>query len=261
MSLRLVPYKLIIGGKVMSVYRFSKRTQGQNNLTEHFKVSEFASHDGADEVFIDLDLVYKLEEIRRHFGSPIIISSGYRTPSWNKKVGGASGSFHTAGKAFDIIVKGVSPYDVAHFAQGLWIKGIGCYKDEGFVHIDARREQAFWYGKAVKYTDTFGNFPSCECFVRNVRLAHMTDGWTMPKHGITDSADDEEFLNILKASVVKRSNTYSNVVRIVQHTVGAGEDGIAGENTVRKIKEWQAENGLAADGAFGIQCWKKALGI
>lgn len=42
----------------------------------------------------------------------------------------------------------------------------------------------------------------------------------MPKHGITDSADDEEFLNILKASVVKRSNTYSNVVRIVQHTGG-----------------------------------------
>lgn len=52
----------------MSVYRFSKRTQGQNNLTEHFKVWEFASHDGADEVLIDLDLVYKLEEMRRHFG-------------------------------------------------------------------------------------------------------------------------------------------------------------------------------------------------
>ena len=245
----------------MSVYKFSKAKQGQDNLTEHFKVSEFASHDGADEIFIDLDLVYKLEEIRKHFASPIIISSGYRTPSWNKKVGGASGSFHTAGKAFDIIVKGAEPYDVAHFAQGLWIKGIGCYKNEGFVHIDARREQFFWYGHSQKYAETFGNYPSCECYTRNVRLAHMTDGWTMPKGGITDSADDEEFLNILKASVVKKSNGYSNVVKIVQHTVGAAEDGVAGDRTVEKIRQWQRANGLEADGAFGILCWKKALGI
>ena len=74
----------------MAVYRFSKSRQGNNLVSDHFRVSEFACHDGSDEVLIDVDLVFKLEVLRQKFGRPMVISSGYRTPSWNKKVGGKS---------------------------------------------------------------------------------------------------------------------------------------------------------------------------
>ena len=245
----------------MAVYNFSKKLEGNNSLTEHFKVKEFACRDGSDYVPIDLDLVYKLEEIRQHFGKPIFITSAFRTESYNKKIGGASSSYHTKGMAFDIVVQGVSPFDVAHFAQGLWIMGIGCYKDDGFVHIDGRSQKAFWYNQSVKATDTFGNYPSCECYVKNVRLAHMADGWSFPKHGLSWDGNDEEFRNVLKASVVKKSHNRSNVAMIVQHTIGANEDGIVGDGTINIIKDWQSAHGLTADGVWGEQCWLEALGL
>lgn len=246
----------------MAIKQYSKKLEGNNNLTEHFKVSEFACHDGSDYIPIDIDLAYKLELIRQHFGKSVTVTSAYRTPAYNRKVGGASSSYHTKGKAFDIVVKGVKPYDVAHFAQGLWIMGIGCYYDDGFVHIDGRTTApVYWKNQSVTPVGTFGNYPSCDCNVRNVRLVHMADGWSFPQHGITDKGDDEEFRNVLKASVIKKSTAYSNVAKIVQHTVGASEDGYVGDGTVNKVKNWQATHGLTADGIWGEQCWLTALGL
>ena len=243
----------------MAIKQYSKKLEGNNNLTEHFKVSEFACHDGSDYIPIDIDLAYKLELIRQHFGKPVTVTSAYRTPEYNRKVGGASSSYHTKGKAFDIVVQGVSPYDVAHFSQGLWIMGIGCYYDDGFVHIDGRGFPTYWRNQSVTPVQTFGNYPSCDCNVKNVRLVHMADGWSFPQHGITDNGDDEEFRNVLKASVIKKSTAYSNVAKIVQHTVGASEDGYVGDGTVDRIKSWQAAHGLTADGIWGEQCWLTAL--
>ncbi len=42
------------------------------------------------------------EPIRTHFGKPIRISSGYRSPILNKKIGGAKNSQHTTGEALDL---------------------------------------------------------------------------------------------------------------------------------------------------------------
>lgn len=48
-----------------------------------------------------------LEPVRVHFGKPIIISSGYRSPALNKANGGASTSQHVKGQAADIEIDGV----------------------------------------------------------------------------------------------------------------------------------------------------------
>lgn len=245
----------------MAIKQYSLATEGDKRVTEHFQVKEFACHDGSDYVPIDIDLAYKLEDIRQHFGKAITITSGYRSPSYNKKIGGTSDSYHVKGKAFDIVVKDVSVYDVAHYAQGLWISGIGCYYDDGFVHIDARKQPYFWKNQSVTPVSTFGNYPSCECNVWNVRLTHMTDGWSFPEHGLTWDGSDEEFRNVLKASVVKGSNEYSNVAKIVQYTVGASVDGYVGNSTIEKIKTWQRIHGLTEDGVWGEQCWLEALGM
>ena len=111
-------------------------------MSEHFKVKEFACKDGSDTILIDQQLIYYCEMIRRHFGKPITINSGYRTPAYNAKVGGAGGSKHKEGKAADIVVSGVSPQKVAQYAEEIGIKALHAYNT--FTHIDTRPNYARW---------------------------------------------------------------------------------------------------------------------
>ena len=76
------------------VKQYSKKSQGDIFLTPNFKVREFACHDGTDKVLVDIELVSLLQLIRDFMGSPININSGYRTASYNRKIGGVSNSFH-----------------------------------------------------------------------------------------------------------------------------------------------------------------------
>jgi hypothetical protein len=48
------------------------------------------------------------EPIRKHFGVPILISSGYRSKELNKAIGGATTSQHLLGQAIDIDMDGSS---------------------------------------------------------------------------------------------------------------------------------------------------------
>lgn len=48
------------------------------------------------------------EPIRKHFGVPIHISSGYRSSALNKAIGGASSSQHCTGEAIDIDMDGTT---------------------------------------------------------------------------------------------------------------------------------------------------------
>ena len=48
------------------------------------------------------------EPIRKHFGVPIFISSGYRSSALNKAIGGASSSQHLLGQALDLDMDGTS---------------------------------------------------------------------------------------------------------------------------------------------------------
>lgn len=62
-----------------------------------------------DEVKANLVILFdKLDIIRDYFDSPILIHCAYRSPEYNKLVGGASKSAHLLGKAVDFHVIGVS---------------------------------------------------------------------------------------------------------------------------------------------------------
>lgn len=125
---------------------YSKAKNGNEKLSKNFKVKEFACKDGSDPVFIDTELVAILQKIRDHFDKAVHVNSGYRTPSYNKKVGGATYSQHQYGKAADIRVDGISPVEVAKFAEALLNNtgGIGIYSN--FVHIDVRASKSRWNG-------------------------------------------------------------------------------------------------------------------
>lgn len=115
-------------------------------LSKHFTAAELASKDGAKELLISLELLEVLEEIREHFNKPVIVNSGYRTPTWNAKVGGAGNSYHCKGMAADIRIKDISPKEIAKFASE-YMKdqgGVICYTN--FVHVDVREK---YYRKGV----------------------------------------------------------------------------------------------------------------
>ena len=116
------------------------------NTCPNFKVNEFACSDGSDPVFISPELVKLLQQIRDHFGAPVTINSGWRSPTKNKAVGGAAQSQHLYGLAADITVKGVEPKKVYAYADSLlpYTGGVGLYST--FVHVDVRKTKSRWNG-------------------------------------------------------------------------------------------------------------------
>lgn len=133
-------------------------------LSKNFKSTEFDCHGNGccSETKVAPDLVVLLQDIRDHFGKPITITSGYRCPTHNSRVSRSKNSYHTRGpvdSAADFTVSGVTPREVAKYAESKGIKGIGLYetKNDGFfVHIDTRTTKAFWYGQAETPVTTFG---------------------------------------------------------------------------------------------------------
>ena len=87
-----------------------------------------------------------MQKIRTYFGRAVTINSAYRTPTYNKKVGGATYSQHQYGTAADIVVKGVKPKDVATYVETLMPNkgGIGIYSN--FIHVDVRETKSRWNG-------------------------------------------------------------------------------------------------------------------
>lgn len=92
-------------------------------MTPHFSLEEVTHSDTAKRLGIDntvplglMDNVKrmceKLEEVRSLFGKPIKITSFYRCPELNKKVGGSKTSAHMNGLACDFTVKGIDVEDV-----------------------------------------------------------------------------------------------------------------------------------------------------
>ena len=81
------------------------------NLTENFRLDEFKCNDGSvvPEEYMDnvILLADQLQKIREHFDRPIVVISGYRSPDYNKKIGGVKRSTHMKAMAADIIINGV----------------------------------------------------------------------------------------------------------------------------------------------------------
>ena len=127
------------------VNEYSLFNQGAHRISAHFRIKEFAQKDGrCDKILIDSELIEALEDVRVHFNAPVIITSGYRTPEYNAKIGGVKNSQHTKGAAADIKVKGVPANKVQQYLKHKYRDkyGIGSYRT--FTHIDTRKKRARW---------------------------------------------------------------------------------------------------------------------
>ena len=122
---------------------YSLKAEGSRQITDHFRVYEFACSDGSDVVFVSQALVDILEAIRVHFGRPVTVTSGYRTVSYNASIKNSSKkSQHCNGLAADIQVEGHTPLEVYNYTCSLLGDhgGVGIYNT--FVHVDVRASKS-----------------------------------------------------------------------------------------------------------------------
>jgi uncharacterized protein YcbK (DUF882 family) len=128
---------------------------GPVKLTPNFTTEEFKCKDGSTVPASMVPQVQRvaeaLEVIRAACGgAAVTVISGYRSPAYNTKIGGAKASQHMNGKAADIQVKGMAPHDVADIVEGLQVAGKipkgGCGRYATFTHVDVRGYNSRWVG-------------------------------------------------------------------------------------------------------------------
>lgn len=84
----------------------------------------------------DRTLVQLAEDVREHFGAPMIPSSGVRCAAHNVRVGGVSGSRHLSGKAVDFCIRGKSAAQILAFVQRDPRTRYAYAIDAAYVHMD-----------------------------------------------------------------------------------------------------------------------------
>lgn len=132
----------------------------RHRLSKHFVVEEFDCRDGTRVMSRDhngLEYLCRqfLEPLREKYGR-VSVHSGYRTRSYNAKVGGASNSFHIYSahdgndQAADISCAKGSPREWHATLNSIRNRkrngngGLGLYSS--FVHVDIRDYKADWRG-------------------------------------------------------------------------------------------------------------------
>ena len=223
-----------------NIYKKGQKTK----LSENFSSLEFDCHGSGccSETIINPKLVEYVQKIRDHFGKPITVTSGYRCPIHNKRVGGATGSRHSKGDAADIVVQGVTPREVAQYAESIGIKGIGLYEtsaDGYFTHVDTRDTKSFWYGQREAKRTTFGGGSS---------VTPTPTPQPPIKNDVLSIGDIGEEVKELQEWLVK-----------LGYNVGPkGPDGDFGSKTYAAVVDFQRKHNLTDDGIVG-PLTKKAI--
>lgn len=114
-------------------------------LSQNFMASEFECSCGCIVHTLDMELIRKLELLRKRVGKPIKVHSGMRCRYNNMVQGGKPFSQHLVGKAADISWAGWTGQEMEKVASEFFDSiGVG----EKFIHVDTRSGRRRWtYGK------------------------------------------------------------------------------------------------------------------
>lgn len=217
----------------MSVKKY-KRSDNVR-LSKSFRLEEFKCKCGkCDPVLVDEDLVAWLQQLRDHFGKSVNVNSGYRCAAHNAspRVGGSKSSHHVKGMAADIRVEGITPVEVAKYAESIGIQRIGLY--DNFVHIGSDPSHRFWLGHSGTPVETFGGK------VKTVKL---------------------------ELPVLKQGCRGDSVMALQAMLMGYGYEcgdrggyGTFDDDTELALREYQQDCLLEVDGSCGRKTWSSLLG-
>jgi len=111
---------------------------------KYFKPDEIACR-GTGEIFVNVDALVKLDNLRSRIAKPIRINSAYRSHYHNCKIGGAPFSAHSlkgGASAFDIALDAHDKNTLIEVAANVGFTGFGMnYKT--FLHIDCGRPRSW----------------------------------------------------------------------------------------------------------------------
>ena len=91
---------------------------------------------GTGKVLVNHAALDKLQALRDRLRKPLILTSAYRSPEHNRRVGGAKKSKHMEGIAFDVRMDNHDPHEFEAAARAVGFTGFGYYVKSGFMHID-----------------------------------------------------------------------------------------------------------------------------
>ncbi len=98
--------------------------------------------DKVDVACLKPSLVRVLQTVERHYGRKVVVTSGYRSPSHNRRARGAKNSLHMYCAAADVQVDGVTKWELASFVRSMPGRGgVGTYCHTESVHIDVGPER------------------------------------------------------------------------------------------------------------------------
>ncbi len=104
----------------------------------NFSAQEIACR-GDGEIRINAAALDRLQALRDRLATPLIVHSAYRSPDYNRRVGGAKHSMHLQGAAFDISMANHDPVAFEAAARAVGFTGFGFYPRQNFMHVDIGR--------------------------------------------------------------------------------------------------------------------------
>ena len=210
-----------------NVKTYSKSKDGNIKLSENFCVKEFACKDGSDTIKIDLDLIPLIQRFRNYVETGVYFNSAYRTPSYNKKVGGATNSYHVKGQALDIPFLNSYKYltsreKMCAFFNTLGVKGIIIYPT--FIHVDTRTSKY--------HADNNGNY-------KTFGKVHIPFKQTLKRGS-----------NNVDVGIVQYK------LKMLGYNVG-NADMLYGGKTELSVRKFQSNNNLKVNGVVEETTWNK----
>lgn len=242
--------------EVKGMIEFKKGDSAQ--ISKNFQYKEFDCHGKGccSTTVIDEKLVEYVQRIRDHFGKPVTITSPYRCEVHNRRVGGATKSYHMQGKAADIVVQGVPSREVAKYAESIGILGIGLYEtsaDGYFTHIDTRTTKSFWYGQNEAPRTTFGGAPTNT-------TPNTAPAETKPStYHKSSSKYSVQLLYLQKGDRGRDVQILQELLKI--HGYNVETSGEFDEATRAAVKDFQKKTNQAQDGVVGAKTMEKLLTV
>ena len=257
------------------------------NKYPHFSKEEFTCPCcGNVGIGIATSLVELLETLREKYGA-IIITSGYRCPSYNSRVGGVNDSRHLYGQAADFTfvsginenhstrinivneIKSMPNYHYSYCNVNGNYPGMGCA-----IHVDTVltgdepiptpasdivTSLQTWLNQAYSYSlaidGIFGQDTKKHAVMALQHEFNVQLGAGIAEDGIFGPATKGVCPNMVMG--------YSgNITKLIQYMLSikgfaTNPDGIYGYDTQLKIKEFQMSNGLISDGICGPNTFEK----
>ncbi|MBR2785056.1 MAG: peptidoglycan-binding protein [Clostridia bacterium] len=165
------------------------------------------------EIPYSYELALLLEDFRKYFGKPLIITSPTRCVKWNELAGGVKRSKHT-------YYKEGSKYVLGTTATDFYIKGVTYKKLESYAKkIKKKYNVSYYY---------------------NVKSSIMHIDINAP-----------EYVEKYNLTRILKKGCKGSDVKELQKELGIKADGIFGDKTKQAVKAFQNKHKITADGIVG----------